>query len=237
MAFAIAGLEAPNIMLDVTAMLEGPFNGTDMNTDLNMLGLIPSEQPFAASGTAPWSYNGLEKVMSIPNSDIVDWVLVELRETPGSAATATSSTVIDRKAAFITKNGKVVALDGISLPKFYVSVTQNLYVVLYHRNHIGIMSSVPLMSVGNVFYYDFTTGLNKAYNNGQKDIGGGIFGMTGGDFMSDGTVDGNDYSNRWLPQAGTAGYLQADGNLDGQVDNKDKNDVYIPNIGVNSQIP
>ena len=97
------------ITLDLTVFLEGPFDVTDMKTDLNLI--LPLGQPYY---TAPWNYTGTESVASIPNSNVVDWVLVELRETTGDASTASSDSIIAQKAAFILNDGSVVGLDGIN---------------------------------------------------------------------------------------------------------------------------
>ena len=67
------------ITLDLKVFLEWPFNDTTMNTVLNAQNLIPLTQPF---NVAPWNYAGTELVSSIPNPDIVDRVLVELRKPP-----------------------------------------------------------------------------------------------------------------------------------------------------------
>ena len=89
--------------LNLKAMLEGPFGTTEMSTALNSSGLLPLSQPF---NTLPWNYIGTESVTAIPNSNVVDWVLVELRDATAAAA-ATSATRIARQAAFILKNGSV----------------------------------------------------------------------------------------------------------------------------------
>ena len=54
---------------------------------LNLLNYIPTTQPY---NIAPWNYTGTESVTTIPNSNVIDWVLVELRETTGGPETATS---------------------------------------------------------------------------------------------------------------------------------------------------
>ncbi len=66
--------------IDLSVFLEGPFNGTDMNADLAGLPDFPLAQPF---NTAPWNYAGTESVLSVPNADVVDWVLVEMRGCTG----------------------------------------------------------------------------------------------------------------------------------------------------------
>jgi hypothetical protein len=62
------------IFLNLKVFLEGPFNGTSMNTSLNDQNLIPLSQPYNVS---PWIFPGTEQVTTIPNSSIVDWILIE----------------------------------------------------------------------------------------------------------------------------------------------------------------
>ena len=85
--------------LNIKVFLEGPFGTSMMTTDLNS---IPLSQPF---NTSPWNYEGLEVLGEVPLK-MVDWVLVELRDAP-NASSATSGTVIARKAALLTNNGHV----------------------------------------------------------------------------------------------------------------------------------
>jgi len=219
------------------AFLEGPFNGTNMNTDLNSGNLIPLGQPYNSNSTAPWYYTGTESVVSIPNPNVVDWVMVEFRDAPSPAA-ATSATMVSQQAAFILADGSVVALDGVSPVKTNGIFSHNLYVVIWHRNHLGIMSSGPIVPTGiNQYTYDFTGGPGQAYLNGQKNLGGGIYGLAGGDGKPDGFIDNQDIISIWTLAAGATGYIMVDYNLDTQVDNQDKNNIWYPNIGSGSQVP
>ena len=124
--------------LDLKVYLEGPFNGTYMNTDLNIGGYLPLSQPF---NEEPWNYTGTENVASIPNTDIVDWILIEIRETTGSADDAKFWTMVERQAAFLKENGQIVGLDGTNLPFTDVRIDDNCYIVIWHRNHYEIMSA------------------------------------------------------------------------------------------------
>ncbi|MCD4734454.1 MAG: hypothetical protein K8R53_00285 [Bacteroidales bacterium] len=238
MAFAISGSESPFILLDLTAFLEGPYNGSFMDNNLNINGVIPISQPYGSDPSAPWYYTGAEIVSSIPGIGIVDWVMIELRDatTPGGA---NSSTIISQKASFIKRNGSIVALDGASYPKFYVTPVNNLYIAVYQRNHLGVMSANTIIPVGNLYSYDFTTGAGQVYggSNGHKDIGGGVWGLIGGDGKADGQVNNGDKNDVWAPQAGSSGYKSGDFNMDTQVNNGDKNDIWVPNVGRGSQIP
>ncbi|MBN3036201.1 MAG: hypothetical protein JW861_11490 [Bacteroidales bacterium] len=227
---------APSYNVDLKVNLEGPFNGTDMNTQLNSSGYIPVNQPYNQN---PWNYNGTETANPIPNPDVVDWVLIELRETTGDASTATPDSIIAQKAGLLLKNGKVVETDGSSQLNFTGSIDDNLYAVIWHRNHLGIMSGFPIPGIGNVFAYDFSTGATQVYMGSiaHKEIAAGIWGMIGGDGNADGQISNTDKVEVWVPAAGNSGYEPGDFNLDGQVNNQDKVELWGPNSGAGSQVP
>ncbi|MCD4735294.1 MAG: hypothetical protein K8R53_04580 [Bacteroidales bacterium] len=223
------------LYLNIKAFLEGPFNGSDMNTIINSNGYLPLVQPY---NQAPWNYTGTEAVAAIPNADVVDWVLVELRDTT-EASLATSQTIMAQQAAFLLHDGSVVGLDGNGACSIAASVTNNLFVVLWHRNSIGIMSAFPLIETGGIYSYDFTTGSGQAYGglNAHKELTPGIWGMIGADGNADGQINNADKLDVWAVQAGSGGYQSGDFNLDAQVNNSDKNDVWIPNTGLGGQVP
>jgi hypothetical protein len=222
--------------INTTAFLEGPYNSHTglMATSLNPT-FIPLNQPF---DMPPWNYTGDESVTFIPDVDIVDWVLIELRDAP-EASLATKDTKIARQAAFIKKNGAVVGLDGTNSPVFDIPVANNLFLVLWQKNHLGVMSASPLINLNGIYSYNFTTGPNLAHGGptAQKEVNTDIWALISGDADSDGYVTLLDYSNSWAPLAGYKGYLPSDDNLDGQVDNRDKNEHWLPNLGSESFVP
>lgn len=219
--------------VDMTVMLQGPYNGSAMVPGLS--GQLPIAQPY---NVAPWNYSGTESVVAIPNANIVDWVLVELRDA-ASAGQATSGTVVARQAAFILNNGKVVGTDGSSILRFETPVFNNLYTVVYHRNHISVMSASGLTKTLGIYTYNFSTGSGQAYGgtSAHKQIAPGVWGMFGGDGTKDGSVGVTDESPAWEVTAGTQGYLGTDYNLDAQSNNKDKDDIWAPNVGAGTQVP
>ena len=223
------------IDLNLKAFLEGTFSGTEMGTELNSNNLIPHNHPYSG---APWSYSGSEYVTSIPNTNVTDWVMVELRETSGAASTATDGTMIAQQAGFILKDGSIVATDGSNMMHFDVFISQNLYVVIWHRNHLSIMSSGPLSNVGATYSWDFTTESGQAHGtDAQKSLDGGYYGMYAGDGDANGTVEVADKNNIWSLQAGKKGYWSGDFDMNGQVMNQDKNDVWYLNLTEQTQIP
>ncbi len=221
--------------VSLKVFLEGSFDGvSSMNTTLNIKDMIPLFHPYTAP---PWLYSGGDTVSEVDNN-IVDWILVELRETIGDSSTATMETVISRQAAFIQNDGSIISRFGSENLSFDVEITNNLYVVIWHRNHIGIMSAIPLIETGGIYSYDFTTPSGQAYGtNAQKQLAPGVWGMIASDGNADGEVNIDDKGNVWAPQAGEEGYKSGDFNLDGQVANPDKDDYWVPNEGKGSQIP
>ncbi len=213
--------------------LEGPYSGSDMNPGL--ISVIPLAQPFNSS---PWNYPGLESVEVLPNLDIVDWLLVELREA-ATPDLAFSSTVLTKQAAFLLADGRIVGMDGASDLQFNIAASDNIYVLLWQRNHLPILSKQAVLPMGETYYYDFRGRADKALGDleAQKQLAPGIWGMISGDSNADGIVSDSDKSTLWNNEAGMPGYLPSDFNLDGQSDNADKDDHWLPNLGKSSQVP
>lgn len=224
-----------SIELDLKVFLEGAFTGSEMTTSLNDFSLMPTSQPYSGS---PWNYEGPEAVLTIP-VNAVDWVLVELRETTGDASSATPDKVISKQAGFLMKDGSLKNTDGITSLAFPVLVNNNLFIVIYHRNHVAAISADPTLLVNKNGNYDFSSGEFKVLggNTGHKELSPGLWGLAAGDSNGDGTVDGLDKQTNWGQNAGSSGYLPADFSFDAQVGNKDKNEFWILNFGFSSNVP
>lgn len=225
--------------ISLKTFIEGPFVESEMTTALNSAGILPFDQPFNSNPSALWYYTGSENVSSIPNVNVTDWILVELRQTAGNASTATSDAMIARQAGFILKNGNIVALNGSSNLKIPAGVNQNLYIVVWHRNHLGIMSSSPPIKTSEVYSWDFTTGYEKAFGGAtaHKELAPEIWGMISGDGDGNGLIETLDKNTIWTSQSGQFGYNEGDFTLDGQVNNSDKNQSWLLNLGSVTSIP
>ena len=229
--------------LDAKVYLEGPYNtGTGlMNTFLFANGFIPLAQPFNPAlpyygNMSPfWLYAGTEAVGAVP-AGVVDWVLVEIRDA-ASAGGATGGTVVEQYAAFLLDDGTIVDLDGTTLPIVTATITNGLYLVVYHRNHAAVMSAVAIPEVAGAYTYDFTTGAGQAYLNGHKEIDTGVWGMYGGDGQGDKQINTQDKLDVWAIEAGGSGYGGGDYNCDGQINTQDKVDVWGTNAGQSSAVP
>lgn len=226
------------ILSDLAAMLAGPFDDVagEMETYLADNGMVPLNQPY---GGAPWNYGGTESVASLPD-DVVDWVLVKLR----TGISAASEVAV--RAAFITKTGAVVDLDGVSPVEFKGVEPGDYHVVLCHRSHLAIMTANPEpLEANGATPYDFTTAQSTAYTSGgvnsdpMIDAGGGVFAAVPGDGNGDGGIDASDRNIVWRPQNGTVWQYTKGGdfNMDGGIDVLDLNLNWRPNSGKGTQVP
>lgn len=220
--------------VDILVFLEGPFSGNQMNTALNSEDQIPVSQPY---NTDPWNYSGTETADPIPSNDVVDWVLIELRDAK-NASSATPETVMARQAALLLNDGSVVGVDGSSIIQFNNTLQHKLFIVVWHRNHIGIISADPISQTAGIHSYDFSTAITQVYNgyDGYKEVGTNVYGMVGGDADANGNIDIGD-KTLWSNNAGDKGYKSADYNMDTQVNNQDKDDVWVQNTDFESQVP
>ncbi|MCD4735514.1 MAG: hypothetical protein K8R53_05690, partial [Bacteroidales bacterium] len=225
-----------NFQLDLRAYLEGPFFTNDMTPWINWSGNLPLSQPY---DTIPWYYYGDEDVSAIPNNQIVDWILVELRKSTGPAETATMDSVIVRKVGFLLRDGVITDIDGVSNLQFNVTITSNLYVVIRHRNHISIMSANALVLNSGIYSYDFSFDASQVLGSSlsYKELAPGIWGEIAGDGNGDGQVNQADKIDVWSQEAGLSGFYAGDFDMNSQVDNTDKVEMWIPNGGTGSQVP
>ncbi|MBN1338830.1 MAG: hypothetical protein JXA03_05865 [Bacteroidales bacterium] len=230
----VTDLEVTGYAFNIKAILGGVFNGAAMEPYLNQKGYLPLSHPY---NIWPWNYNGAENVAAIPNPDIIDWVLLELRESSGDVYTATHQTIVERKACFIKNDGSLVALNGASRVISDHTYTSNVYAVIYHRNHLGIMAGSPLEVRDGSFFCDLTksSGIHGGFL-GTIQFTGDTYAMVPGNGDSNTQVANPDKNDIWKPQSGLSGYNNGDFNLDGEVDNSDKIDIWEPNCGKGSQV-
>ena len=231
------GVLPVGIVANIKVFLQGPFSGGAMTTTLDTSGYLPRTSDSAYSA-ATYGYTA-STVASIPNTSIVDWLLVELRSDTAGA------TKVAGRAGFLKSVGTVVDTDGVSALRFTGLLPGNYYVVIRHRNHLAIMSAAAVALSGTSALYDFTTAQTQAYGTGpMAALTGGAFGMIAGDVNQDGVVKYNLTSNDraliyvriggGLMNTTVRGYYSEDVTLDGVVKynltNNDRGIIYV-NIG------
>gem|GEM_PF-2384389 len=221
------------ITANVKVFLQGAYdvNTSQMRTDLNSNGIIPLTQPYSLNKTG-WNYNGQESVSSIPNSDIVDWVLIELRTGVNADDTLSANT---KRAGFLLKDGSVVDTNGVDPIKFYNVATGDYYVIIRHRNHLPIMSVSKITLGVSSGLFNFTTGQGQAYgSNPIINIIGGVFGMIGGDANTSLIITAAD-RNEVSSQFSATTYNSSDLNLSGIVSAADRN-IIASSFNKSSQV-
>lgn len=240
------GVTAPAVTFNLTVFLEGAYqvgSGGLMRKDLNIAGVLPNSQPYApnlpyyGNANPSWYYQGTENIANLP-ANTVDWILVELRDAV-TASQATSATRVALKACLLLSNGSIRELDGISIPSFITSFNQGAFVVIWHRNHLGIMSAGPVAGIANSYSYNFSTGASQVYggSSGYKLLESNKWGMVAGDINGDKNINISDKTNGWTIEAAKKGYKGPDANLNVQVNNPDKNDFILLNSGKISGVP
>jgi hypothetical protein len=225
----------------IKIFLQGAYNDNDsMFTDLNANGLLPDKQPYSVS---PWNYKGSESVQSFP-SNIVDWVLVQLRTSESSSSTVAEQAALLRNDGIITDINGNDYLSFENLPTGQAGLTSaKYYIVVKHRNHLPVMSSstvafsshIVVNSDQNLVFYDFTNSPNKAYgNNPTINLGNDVYGMYGGDANADGIINNDDitYIGSFVFQNG---YYNADVDMNGKINVLDYK-LPTHNSQVNTQI-
>jgi len=232
-------LEETCINLQLKVNLEGAMsdkNGnylssmrTDLNTGRSILPgqipinpLVPPTPPGQPYNYFPFNYTGSvsENAFSGPyDPDVVDWILVSLRSDIMPASE------FKRVAGLVYKDGTVLFIEN----SIVTSKDPNqIYVVIEHRNHLGMMTPGPIKLTDNNLFWDFTT--QNSYTgggNGQKRITQGVWAMIAGD--CDQTTDSPSYDINgfdyilWRNNNGFFDrYTSADINMDGDCANADK---------------
>jgi len=230
----------------IKCFLEGPYDagtGSIMNTDLTTV--LPLNQPFDQTNyygnpMPVWYYNGTESVVSFP-ANTVDWVLLQLRDAD-QPVNASSSDEVGIKPVFLLSNGDVVDLNGNPFSiKLNIGYSDNLYMVLFHRNHLGVISNfgMEINGTGEYVGYDFSSAETQVYGGatGHKDLGSGVWGMVSADGNGNGFIQVSDKQVAWNADLGLSGYLGGDFdmNLFGQV--SDKQEQWLPNLGTGGTVP
>lgn len=217
------------VVVNGKLFLQGAYSNGQMHTVLRDNGVLPLTQPF---NKPPWNYNGAESVATLP-PQVVDWVLIGLRPAPQSAALA-------YRAALLKNDGSIVDTSGNGPVLFPTLAHGNYYIVVYHRNHLAVMSAVAQTLSGTSALYDFTTAAGQAYgSNPMKPLATGVWGMISGDGNSDGAVNMADRETVWRQQNGTSWSYEkfADYDLDYSIDVFDLNFYWRPNHGRVTGVP
>ena len=202
--------------------------------DSNQRGLLPGQTPIGDFAVAtpkgqpyndvPWNYTGTEGQASgfiYPNT-VVDWVLVSLRTDSVSVSN------VWKGAGLLHDDGTITFIQ----PCYTINTTASaLFVVVEHRNHLGVMSPTKVPIVAGKISFDFTQ--QDSYVTTDPPSFGQIKDATTNkwlmyaadgnkdDFFENFDINFND-SNRWKLESGIFDqYKKGDYNMDADVNFSD----------------
>jgi len=229
----IEGCPAASVEMRVflQGALENSGNDTLMRNDLYTKGYLPLTESYS-SNTAFTHYGsggGETTTDSILNTyEIVDWLLVELRDSTDS------TNIIATKAVLLQKDGHIIDHLGNSALIFDSIPIASYYISVKHRNHLGIMTNQAYYLDGNTNPIDFTN-INTAMwgNEACITMSNNRYAMWAGNVNADGTIIfqgiNNDPNSVFFavlsslnngtgtPNYVEEGYFSEDANLDGKV--------------------
>jgi hypothetical protein len=167
-----------DLHLYLKVYLQGDYQNGKMLTTLREKNFIPLNQPYKSP---PWNYFGTEKVKVMPK-DVCDWILVQF-------ATSDYKEKICR-ACLLTSSGNVNDTDGSGYINFNGIMEGNYYLIIYHRNHLPLVTSRLIKINNSKLSIDFTKNDSIAANPSSiVKLSDGNYGMISGDADSNGQID------------------------------------------------
>jgi hypothetical protein len=220
----------PSTVVAAKVFLEGPYDSMTglMHDSLRVNSLLPLMDPYPALGythTGPGNDGVVQpSVFNLTGNDaIVDWVILELRNS------VSPTTIVASRSALLQRDGDIVELDGTS-PIDIEVIGGDLFVSVLHRNHLGVMTQASLPLSPAQTAVDFTSSMLSTFGaEARKSIGGSFPAelLWMGDVSFNGTLkytgSGNDRDlilveiGGSVPTNTVTGYLGADTNMDGTV--------------------
>lgn len=149
----------PRVYLQGACLDTDPGDTYLMRDDLRNNKQLPTTSPYNDGVTCDISvfYTGGSDGNGKKNEDIVDWVLVELRDKTDNTL------VIDSQSALLQRNGSVVGVDDLEDITFALP-NDEYFVVIKHRNHLSIITENPISLDNTVSLVDFTDTFNLITN-------------------------------------------------------------------------
>jgi hypothetical protein len=175
------------ISLKVKALLHGPMlknNNTGlMRDDLRSKGFLPTQEPyknfnlFRLANEGGTEYTADSILERTGQQAIVDWVLVELRHS------SKPDSIVATRSALLQRDGRVINPDGDSILHFRLVRSDEYYVALRHRNHLGVSTEDKFLLSPDPVLIDFTDpNLQVKGENSRVVMPGGKMALWAGDF-------------------------------------------------------
>ncbi|WP_146146630.1 hypothetical protein [Taibaiella chishuiensis] len=225
---AVSAVAGSCVAVAPVAFLAGAYSTSlsrhkDVTNDwATLLQVNATNQPY---NVAPFNYTGTESVAlsvftnTAGTDDILDWVLLELKDSTGN--------LVDRHVAFVLENGNIVNLDKTAGIAFKANAGR-YHLTVRHRNHLGLSTELMTFVPGsNGFNFGSATDATLYGTAAAFTVIGGKVCLIGGNANGNGNIRYNSTANdrdailAFLGFAETGitynVYTPADVNLDGVV--------------------
>lgn len=213
--------------ISLRLLLEGPYMG-EGQMRASDLESIPESQPFTA---APYNYSGSEALEST-STDVVDWLLLEVRSGSPNLTGSKGTVTIASKAVLLHTDGAVKNADGSSTITMEGLVSgEEYYLCIRHRNHLDILTATPF-TAGGLTEIDLSQTTESAFGSDQLSTTFDNFAvLRSGELNQDGAVEMQDYE-QWKQRRSTlSAYQQEDLNFDNCIQVSDF-DLWFLNQGI-----
>ncbi len=215
------------VCFSAKAMMEGPFASGVMIDNLKENGFLVLTEPYTTLGFTGLTNSGIVVPSSVftgsgANNDVVDWVVVQLRDkTNPQTVVASAAMLLEQDGEIITyEQGRKSSILSFNVPH------DNYYLAIFHRNHLPIMTANPVPFNGISSIFDFTSNGMPTYGTGARtQLSTSLWGMITGDASSDNEINAQDRSDTWNSR-NQSGYLLPDVTLDGNVDAADRSKTW-----------
>jgi hypothetical protein len=114
--------------------------------------------------------------------------------------------------ALVDSSRIVLTAAGAGMLIFETAPSGNYYLVVRHRNHLALWTTVPqalTKGTTSIGAFDFSAGPGTAYGTAALKQEGGVYVAWSGDVNQDGVIDFLDRNDTWNNR-GLAGYLPSD---------------------------
>lgn len=221
-------------------------------TDPLTIGIeTPAGHPY---GGAPWNYGsesadfggteGSNFTNASYSADVVDWVLISLRRDPLSD----ESTFL-RTVGLLHKDGSIAFVDPCVLSTASLDRDDQVWMMIEHRNHIGVLSPIPASIENGAIIYDFRNQDSWRDQPYQTGFGQKLLTVTDTEnwamFAGDGDqftdvvswdINGNDKIVWQVDNGIFTSYNITDFSLNGDISGADKI-LWLGNNGISSRVP
>ena len=223
------------IKMNVDVLLQGALiNSPDpalMTDNLRIKNLIPNTSPYSTlPGFSHTENEILDTDLLLPTNGaaVVDWVLLEIRSS------IDSTVIIESQSVLVRRDGRCMDKNGNLTIEFPNLPYNDYYVAIRHRNHLGIMTALPMVFNANTKILDFKSPSMAVFGeHARAQHLTGEMTLWGGNAINNGTIifqgNNNDVNESFfdvISYSGNTdfianflldGYYTTDLNMDGQV--------------------